>query len=316
MRSVQITSFNDLQNLHANHGRADAALALAVGKGNLQGVQAALRSGASPLATVDSSGSNVFLLAAGKPNAEELLCELLNATNGVEDIVDTDAQRLTLVFSEGRALTLEARNDQEKDLLPKLARFLKATQVWKANFPPKDNETNLYSRMREANHRLVEAVRQGNAERVEAALSEGATALALDVDGKSVLVWASEHPNHAQLVGAMLANEPSLDLVNGQFLRNLPNARTSKGGTAAYIPAGPDGVPMTVGHQVVIHPSLVNSTLKAHLNTRDELEAAMADFAQDARQRGLAVQLHWPNTVQFQRLLQERYDASLAAVQD
>ena len=38
--------------------------------------------------------------------------------------------------------------------------------------------------------------------------------------------------------------------------------------------------------------------------------------AQDARQRGLAVQLHWPNTVQFQRLLQERYDASLAAVQD
>ena len=86
MRSVQITSFDDLQNLHANHGRADAALALAVGKGNLQGVQAALRSGASPLATVDSSGSNVFLLAAGKPNAEELLCELLNLGNHPLDI--------------------------------------------------------------------------------------------------------------------------------------------------------------------------------------------------------------------------------------
>lgn len=314
MRSVQITSFDDFEALYANYGRADAALALAVSKGNSQGVQSALRNGASPVAAVDSTGTNVFLLAAGKPNAGELLCELLNVTDGVEEVNDSDPERLAVTFPKGRHVVLEARDEQQADLLVKLARFLRSTQVWKANFPPKDNENTLYSRMRDANNRLVEAVRVGNAERVEAALSEGATALAVDVDGKSVLVSASEHPNHAHLVGAMLANEPSLDLVNGQFLRTLPNARTSKGGAATYVPIGEDGVPMALGHQVVIHPSLVNSTLKAHLYTRDQLEAEMADFAQEAHRRGAGIQLMWPNTAQFQRLLQERYEASLAAV--
>lgn len=315
MRSIQLTSFEDIQALFLSLGRADAALAGALAKGNLQATQAALRAQASPLTAVDATGTPAFLLAARQPNAPELLCELLNVTGGATSaVLDADRKRLTVAFADGNGLEITPKLDSDGALLSTLCRFLQAMGVWHANFPPKDNETNLFARVRDANHRLVEGVRTGNVELVEAALGEGATALATDADGKPVLVWASEQPNHAMLLGALLANDPTVDLANGAFFRNQPGARMAQGGTAVYQPLGPEGLEMVDGHQIPVPPSLVNRTLKAHLNTRDDLEAAMDDLLRESHRRGAAVQLRWPNTVDFQRLLQDRYDASLAGV--
>lgn len=317
MRVIPVTSFEDLQALHANQGRADAALATALTKGHQANVQAALRSGASPLTTVDSSGTNAFLLAANKPNSEELWCELLNVTQGICGVVMAD-DGLTIDFGDERQVTLKASSEQDAASLGRLCRFLKATMVWKAHYPPRENETNLFHRMREANHRLVEGARTGNASTVEAALAEGATPLAMDIDGKSVLVWATEHPNHAQLMGAILANDPSLDVRNGDTLCSTMGARTTKGGTVPYLPsASTQDSDWTISDSrcVPIHPSLVNSTLQAHLRTRDELQSAMGEFLEESHRRGSAVQLQWPNTVQFQRLLNDRFEASLAALE-
>ena len=313
MRSHQLTSLDDLQALKSGYERADKALVAALNKGNLQATQSALRAGASPVMAADAQGTSAFLLAASQPNAEELFSELMNTLGGVEDVVLSEDQRtLDIRLPWDQRLVLTATTEEQALALPKLCRFLDSTVVWLANFPPRENEPTLFQRLRDVNHRLAEGVSQGDLSKVELALAEGATSKASDVDGKPVLVWASEQPNHAQLMGTLLANDPSVKLTE-EGIQNFSGSRTNRGGTAAFVPAD-DVTPVGRGHAIRVHSSLINSTLRAHFHTKDVLETAMREFLHESRLRGLDPALKWPNSLDFQRLLQEHYDASLAAV--
>lgn len=196
--------------------------------------------------------------------------------------------------------------------LERLAKFLESTRVWRCNYPSRDITDMV--RLRQVNRNLCDGARIGSRDLVERSLAEGATVLAADMDGKPALCWASEHPNHAQLVGAMFANDPSLFLEEegeSYALRNLPYARMSAGGVATYIAPEPQELSHPSGHEVWVDKAHVNDTLKAHLRTLHKLGEAMGELSVELAHRGMPAQLRWPNQVDFQRLLAEHFAQSI-----
>lgn len=316
MRTQKISSFADILAAMSNFDRADTALASGVAKGNTQAIQAALRAGANPLQAQDDSGRHLLLQAMGHEQGEEMVCLLLNQMPVLENVARASDGSLLLRLVGGHAMTVPAY-DAEPGLVDRLFTFLCDARVWRANSPARDNEKVDLVRLRQVNRGLLEGAKEGNLARVETALTEGATVLACDPDGKPALSWASEHPNHVLLVGAMLANDPSVSLEeqgSHYRLRNLPYGRMAKGGVATYVAPDFMGESPATGHGVNVDRRFVPTTLRAHLRTLQKLGEAIHDLTVEFGHRGMPTQLQWPNQVDFQRLLADHYTQSLEEV--
>lgn len=313
MRKITVTSFDELQSLKEGLQKADAALANAVARGSLSAIQASIKAGGTVFQATEPSARPLLLQAQLHPNGEELVCELLSSLPPLRSVRSLGAGQLSLQFEQGHQVTLEAHDEEEEKALAALANLLTRSLVWTAAYAAKPDEPTSFVRLRDTNAKLVEGAKQGRADQVEAALAEGASVLAVDVDGKPALAWAADQPNHAQLIGAMLANDPSVSVLRHQYLRNQPQARMIKGGTAPLLE--PDEVPAGPGHEVSIRNEHLSPNLRAHLHTRDELADEMNALQRFFAARAVPTEIRWPNVVDFQRLLQERFDASLWAVQ-
>ncbi len=313
MRKISVQSFDELRVLKEGLTKADMALANAVARGALPGIQNALKAGASPLQAQDTNGRSLLLQAYMHPNGEDLVCELLSNLPPLRQVRQISARQSVLHFDPSHQLTVQANGDEEEKALASLAQLLQRSLVWNAAYATRKDEQTSFVRLRDLNNKLVEAAKQGQADLVEAALSEGASVLATDAEGKPALTWAAEHAKHAQLVGAMLANDPSVSILRNQFFRNLPNARMIKGGTAPFLES--DDLPLEEGHEIHVRSIHIPTALRAHLQTRDELADEMADTHRFFASRGVPTEIRWPNVVDFQRLLQERFEASLWAVE-
>lgn len=316
MRTQQISSFADILAATSNFERADAALASGVARGNTQAIQSALRAGANPFQAQDDSGKHLLAQAMGHEQGEEIVCLLLNQMPGLHDVDRASDGSLILQFEGGHTMTVPAAG-LEPGLVERLGTFLCDTRVWRANSPARENEAVDLGRLRLINRQLVEGAKEGNLARMETALAEGATVLACDTDGKPALAWASEHANHAHLVGAMIANDPSVfleDQGSDYRLCNLPYGRMAKGGVATYV--APDFVGSTrpEGHTIEVKGDFIPMTLRAHLHTLQKLGEAIHDLTVELGHRGMPTQLRWPNQVDFQRLLGDHYSQSLEEV--
>lgn len=316
MRTQQISSFADILAAMSNFERADTALAQGVARGNSQAVQLALRAGANPLQAQDDSGRHLLLQAMGHDNGEELVCLLLNQMPTLEDVERASDGSLLLRLTGGHAMRIPSQ-DHEMEAVERLATFLCDTRVWRANSPARENDAMDLVRLRQVNRLLVDGAKEGTLARVETALAEGATVMACDPDGKPALAWASEHPNHVLLVGAMLANDPSVSLEEqggSYLLRNIPYGRMAKGGVATYVAPDFMDQPPPPGHGVKVEARHISPTLRAHLHTLAKLGEAMYDLTVEFGHRGMPTQLRWPNQVDFQRLLADHYSQSLEEV--
>lgn len=311
MRTQQISSFADIRAAMENFERADAALAGGVARGNSQLVRSALRAGANPLQAQDDSGEHLFLRALNHDNGEEMVAILLNQIPEVES-AELSGDSLLLVHLMGGHTMAVPAHAGDTQALERLAKFLEATRVWRCNYPTRDSIDMV--RLRQVNRNLSDGARAGLRDLVEKSLAEGATVLASDLDGKPALCWASEHPNHAQLVGAMFANDPSVfleDEENDYALRNLPYARMGTGGLATYVAPEPQEMSHPSGHEVWVEKAHINDTLRAHLHTLRKLGEAMGELSVELVHRGMPAQLKWPNQVDFQRLLAEHFTQSI-----
>lgn len=314
MRTQQISSFADIQAAMANFERADAALAGGVARGNVQLVRSALRAGANPLQAQDDSGEHLFLRALAHENGEEMVSILLNQMPEIESSELSGDSLLLVHLVGGNTMSVPAHAG-DTEALARLSRFLESTRVWRCNYPSRD-ATDMV-RLRQVNRNLCDGARIGNRDLVERSLAEGATILSTDLEGKPALCWASDHPNHSQLVGAMFAIDPSLfleDEGHDCVLRNLPYARMGAGGVATYVAPQPQEMSHPAGHEVWVDKSHVNDTLRAHLHTLRKLGESMGDLSVELVHRGMPAQLKWPNQVDFQRLLAEHFAQSMEEI--
>lgn len=315
-RTQQVSSFQDIQNTLDSFKRADTALAGGVARGVLRSVQVALGAGANPLQAQDDSGRHLFVQAMAQDEGEEMVCALLGQMPAVVQ-VDRMADREAIVaLEDGRqmGIVVDAR---DQPILDRLVGFLRDLIVWKANFPLRENQAPDLAQVRRVNRRFLDGVAAGQMAVVEMTMAEGACVLTATPEGVPALALACEHPNHALLMGAILANDPSVGLVEieGQWsLRNLPYARMVKGG-APYIPADPVEAGLAIGHAIPVDPAALPDVLLAHLRTLSQLGEAINSLTVEYLYRGAPTQLRWPNQVDFQRLLADRFAENLAAVQ-
>jgi len=86
-----------------------------------------------------------------------------------------------------------------------------------------------------------------------------------------------------------------------------------KGGTVPFLAS--EEAPAPDGHETVVKQEFLTPVLRAHLQTRDDLADEMSELQRFFNSRGVATEIRWPSVVDFQRLLQERFEASLWAVQ-
>lgn len=315
MRKITVSSFDDLQALQEGLHKADAALLNAVSRGSMAHAQAALKAGAFPLGNAGPEAKPLLLQALQAPQGEDLLCELLSNLPPLKKTHLLSAGQLLVQFEGISQVTIEASSEEDEVALARLEKFLGRSLVWTAAYTPKADELVPLARLRDTNAKLVEAAKSGYADQVETAMAEGASVLAADADGKPALVWAAEHVNHAQLLGAMLANDPTVSIYRHQHLRNQPHARMIKGGNAPFLDS--DEAPAGPGHEIPLRPEHINATLQAHLKTRDDLANEMTQLQRVLAGRGVSAELRWPGVVDFQRLLQDsdRFNANLWAVQ-
>lgn len=316
MRITKIASFADIRNFSENFSRADSALTSAVAKGHLPGIRAALGAGANPLQAQDNSGRDLFFQAFAHPNGEELLCELLAHMPALR-LIETNSEQTQMVLrlEGGHAMTLTAVLEPDQAMFDRMVRFLRQTQVWAANFPRKEHEKLPLARARDANRKLLAAAAAANFQGVEVAMSEGATGLACDEQGQSVLALAAQHPLAVStaMFAAIFANEPTLSLhEHGEHLvlRNQPLARLGKGGTALFVPPEPPGMDLPTGHHVLLQREQGTVLVRAYFRILEDLGTAIQDLAVEVAQRNLDHQLAWPSMMDFHRLFGERLDAA------
>lgn len=327
-KTLNISSFDEMKNQEENFIRLAQNFSLALERKNLKGIDAAIGVQVSPLMKLNGRLALLQLFELG--DNEQRFLEQLSILPKVQEVIEEDStiylklehQVDGLRANEHSSIPypgtdiyhshIEFKSSEmtSPDTFKKLYTLLKQLVIWIDNDFFKDTNKEIhYSKIREANHKFMEACKAGNARILEMALSEGASVLGVDNDGVPALTHLMHHSDHAHLMALIVAVEPTLHLVSEKqqlFIRTIPGGRR-KANASDYIPdhhAEP-----TLGSSIHITQTELSDRLFVYLKILEKLNKHVVEYYQILQKYSTQeYTLRWPNMIEFKKIFVEHYE--------